>query len=631
MNDYAPLLFSYKTELFEKRLTFSRDYTSISKYGFSEQEYEHEQFPFYLNDDAHVLAHAAKICESLASLNNDSDKELKLKKELVRDYKNYISCLSFAGTGERELAVAFTELMFAYNLDDVVVTEIKDYCQSEDDSDICLTDNQILNFDKLYLKAGDRALFVNHDLNLALELYKLAIIDWPESEQHEYSFSVDEGIYLEKMINILIDLSTGRLIANKMDLDELLAPDDYHVYEAYKSVVLSFLDVWKNDGFINTLELFFLSVQKSVNNQKEIDESLRVIMVMVNYIYKLTFVPLLYQISLYEEKSSWSEYIDSICSKIPYMKDSSFENLFQYYLETSKIKNDVRIFYFIRTIGTVNNVLEQLRINENITNFAYYSSLETFSYMLPSGKNKQLGKLAVMNISYMNDPNEGKIFDSLLFGKNAKRKTNEGRRNIKVPYVFVKCFTTKIDYLPMWEMYGKHAEGCCLVIDWKKTIQTKSKMWKSLYRVCYLHKKGNTFTIRKEENPHISDIKLLDNYIKELKAIACHISSYDVEFFNLLLGELPYLFKESSYSYEEEIRFLYIYKKIDKEFKHTDQSIPKLYILPEFPICFQEVILGPKVTNIAEKIPYLQEQIDLMSEKTGMENPKITVSDIEYR
>ena len=181
MNDYAPLLFSYKTELFEKKLSFSQDYAAISKYGFSEQEYEHDHFPFYFYDDEHVLAHAAKICESLASLDNDSDKELKLKKELIRDYRNYISCLNFAGTGE--LAAAFTEIMFAYNLDGVVVAEIKDYCQSDDDSDLDLAENQILNFDELYLKAGDRALFINHDLSLALELYKLAIIEWTSADE----------------------------------------------------------------------------------------------------------------------------------------------------------------------------------------------------------------------------------------------------------------------------------------------------------------------------------------------------------------------------------------------------------------------------------------------------------------
>lgn len=631
MNDYAPLLFSYKTELFEKKVSFSQDYAAISKYGFSEQEYEHDSFPFYVNDDQHVLAHAAKICESLTSLDNDSGKELKLKKELVRDYKNYISCFSFAGTGERELAAAFTEIMFAYNLDTVVAAEIKDYCQSDDDSDFCLSENQILNFDKLYLKAGDRALFINHDLSLALELYKLAIIEWPSSESQIDSFSVDESIHLEKLINILVDLSTGRLISNKMDFDELLHPDYYQVYEAYKSVVLSFIDVWKNDGFVNTLELFFLIAQKSINNQKEIDETFRIIMVMVNYIYKLTFVPFLYHISLIEEKSNWTEHIDLICSKIPYLKDSDFENLFHYYITTSSSDGDVRIFDFIRTVGLVNNSLELLRINEHLTDFAYYTSLETFSYMLPSGNKEQLGKLAVMNISYMNDPNEGKIFDSFLFGKNVKRKMNDGRRSVKVPYVFVKCFTSQIDYLPMWEMYGNHAEGCCLVIDWNTTTQTKSKMWKALFRVCYLHKKGNSFTIRKEENPQISDTKLIYNYLKELKGIASHIESDDTEFFNTLLGELPYLFKESSYSYEEEIRFLYIYKKIEKEFKHTDQSVPKLFIIPEFPICIKEVILGPKVINIAEKIPYLQEQIELMCEKTGMENPKITVSDIEFR
>lgn len=40
------------------------------------------------------------------------------------------------------------------------------------------------------------------------------------------------------------------------------------------------------------------------------------------------------------------------------------------------------------------------------------------------------------------------------------------RKNARYPYVFIKCFTPQIDFLPMWEMYGDYAEGCCLVIDW---------------------------------------------------------------------------------------------------------------------------------------------------------------------
>ena len=36
------------------------------------------------------------------------------------------------------------------------------------------------------------------------------------------------------------------------------------------------------------------------------------------------------------------------------------------------------------------------------------------------------------------------------------------------PYVFVKCFTPRVDYLPMWEMW-RPCVGCCLMGDWETT------------------------------------------------------------------------------------------------------------------------------------------------------------------
>ena len=43
------------------------------------------------------------------------------------------------------------------------------------------------------------------------------------------------------------------------------------------------------------------------------------------------------------------------------------------------------------------------------------------------------------------------------------------------------------------------------------------------------------------------------------------------------------------------------------------------------------MILGPKVENIAEKMPYLQEQIEKMCDEVGVLMPEITVSEIQYR
>ena len=98
-----------------------------------------------------------------------------------------------------------------------------------------------------------------------------------------------------------------------------------------------------------------------------------------------------------------------------------------------------------------------------------------------------------------------------------------------------------------------------------------------------------------------------------------------------MLKELIYLFKDNSYSYEQEIRSLYIFKSVNKKFKHTEEEIPKLFIVPDYAVNIKEIILGPKVRDISTLIPYFQEQVQLMCKAIGTDFPRITHSDIDYR
>lgn len=69
---------------------------------------------------------------------------------------------------------------------------------------------------------------------------------------------------------------------------------------------------------------------------------------------------------------------------------------------------------------------------------------------------------------------------------------------------------------------------------------------------------------------------------------------------------------------------------VDEAFRHTSGEFCKLYVATDFPVAIKEVILGPKFLNRSEVMPYLQEQIDRMSEMCKMQVPQITLSDIEY-
>lgn len=279
-------------------------------------------------------------------------------------------------------------------------------------------------------------------------------------------------------------------------------------------------------------------------------------------------------------------------------------------------------------------LLDELNAEGDAAEIAYYTSAEVFSYMLPEkctkeeGKEGRLGKLTVMHLSYMNDPNEGKTLQKAIYGPSYGA-LQKGRKPLDVPFVFVKCFSPRIDYLPMWEMYGDHARGCCLVIDWETSKWMEEEAEPVLYHVCYLRKQGNSYVVLNEDNEKLSrSCRAINSQLQELHNVAEEIAEQDRRYLDDVLGKVLYLFKDSSYSYEQELRVIYQTKD---NILHTDGDRPWLFVQTPFPLQLDEVILGPKFPDVSTRVPYLQEQLDLMCEKTGTEKPRITLSEIDYR
>lgn len=279
-------------------------------------------------------------------------------------------------------------------------------------------------------------------------------------------------------------------------------------------------------------------------------------------------------------------------------------------------------------------LLDELNAEEDAEEIAYYTSAEVFSYMLPEKCTEEndtadrLGKLTVMHLSYMNDPNEGKTLQKAIYGPSYGA-LQKGRKPLDVPFVFVKCFSPRIDYLPMWEMYGDHARGCCLVIDWKASKWMEEEAEPVLYHVCYLRKQGNSYVVLNEDNEKLSrSCRAINSQLQELHNVAEEIAEQDRRYLDDVLGKVLYLFKDSSYSYEQELRVIYQTKD---NILHTDSDKPWLFVQTPFPLQLDEVILGPKFPDVSTRVPYLQEQLDLMCEKTGTEKPRITLSEIDYR
>ena len=85
-----------------------------------------------------------------------------------------------------------------------------------------------------------------------------------------------------------------------------------------------------------------------------------------------------------------------------------------------------------------------------------------------------------------------------------------------------------LDYLPMWEMYGDHARGCCLVIDWETSKWMEEEAEPVLYHVCYLRKQGNSYVVLNEDNEKLSrSCRAINSQLQELHNVAEEIAEQD--------------------------------------------------------------------------------------------------------
>lgn len=84
-----------------------------------------------------------------------------------------------------------------------------------------------------------------------------------------------------------------------------------------------------------------------------------------------------------------------------------------------------------------------------------------------------------------------------------------------------------------------------------------------------------------------------------------------------MFNEIRYLFKGQEYKNEKEYRVM---KLSDKPLIDETPKIPRLYIEIDRDIELEEVILGPKVTNGYQIVPWLKETKKVKSIKKSKRN-----------
>ena len=240
------------------------------------------------------------------------------------------------------------------------------------------------------------------------------------------------------------------------------------------------------------------------------------------------------------------------------------------------------------------------------------------------------------NVTYMNDPDEGRKFFKIMEDNEANVEEFFYEKNDQ-PYLspaYIGSFTmvtpkeSQKDDLFLWRTYGKHddkeAAGACLLfkhdgscfarrfkhqlgpipqslLDNESTSEPRPQAKPSLYKISYPGDEDKKF------------LEHLENLAKQIKRINSFNNKKQHEKKKEQLDELArnfldtirFLFKSDHYKAEKEVRIVEFHAYKEDEAQSSDNNIkvdvkqipPRFYVEAPEDFCFSEVILGPRVRS----------------------------------
>ena len=298
-------------------------------------------------------------------------------------------------------------------------------------------------------------------------------------------------------------------------------------------------------------------------------------------------------------------------------------------------------------------ILKELELDpfEYPDSLYYYTKIENIRNMLEDEKNRML----FFSSDYMNDPNEGCIFLNSLYGRNPAgfcerfvfsqdNQSSKQQRELFENDTYIKSLTSEYDSLPMWVNYGNNGKGCCIKINphffgyYDSIVDNRfacinpfNKIY-DLYKVIYVDNENlykcsetlQTLLYGLERKINIFDIIIREYNIETRRLI--------IPVMRKIFAKLKYLFKKTDFEYEHEIRIV-MNKRLDDIVGFTETSnneIPKVFIKSENSLVIDEVMLGPKVPEVSNVLPYISEKLSKMHNGNRGEY-KITRSAVDYR
>ena len=173
----------------------------------------------------------------------------------------------------------------------------------------------------------------------------------------------------------------------------------------------------------------------------------------------------------------------------------------------------------------------------------HYTSLITLDKLTQPN-----AKFRLSNISYLNDPKEGKLGMKLLTGQYVKDADDHvvwsplqiEDTEFPIYPTFIASFMRKNDELPMWVQYGDKGAGCCLGFSCDNITEP-------LYTVKYSEDEIQKF--------FSNVIKILENYQHKYSIQDCD-SDPVFKYARDILIRGCFLYKADSYKHEDEVRIV---------------------------------------------------------------------------
>lgn len=181
---YPLLEFKYDKKPYEELLTLNPHPGFMDNITPSSEDYMHEDFGFYTDDDKHALAHAVGVLRQLEKLNQTPDSPspswnqdpYSLLEALRTDLHNYCTCVRCC-LGSKETLHDLMEAALYYDLYQPVLDEVTACCKESNENE-APSEDYIFNFDALYIKMGDRILFLENNIKVAMSFYRLPTLIW---------------------------------------------------------------------------------------------------------------------------------------------------------------------------------------------------------------------------------------------------------------------------------------------------------------------------------------------------------------------------------------------------------------------------------------------------------------------